>query len=554
MTRRIAPRVVRPLVVLLTLALSLLVAVLPAQAVTYVPISGAGSTWSGNAIAAWAANVKQFGMTVNYSQSGSSDGRKQFTNNTVDFGVSEIPYGLTDNGVPDTPPTRKYAYMPIVAGGTSFMYNLKIGSKRVENLRLSGETVAKIFTGKIKLWSDAAIKTDNPGLALPARKIVPVVRSDGSGTTAQFTLWMSKKYPALWNDYCQKAGRKSNPCGVTSNFPTVPGSGFTAQSGSLGVAGYVSQKSSEGAITYVEYSYPLNLNFPVVKLLNSSGYYVLPTAPNVAVGLLKATVNNNSSSPDYLTQNLDGVYASTDRRTYPLSSYSYMIIPTKVEGSFSTEKGATLAAFNYYFLCEGQQQAADLGYSPLPINLVKAGITQVKRIPGAAVKSINIKSCNNPTFSPDGTNTLAKTAPYPPACDKQGATQCGGSTTGRNPSSGNPTGGGGGSGGGSGGGGGGAGTGNGGAGGAGNTPGAGTGGGAVTPSGGAVDPDTGQPIGGGGTDTTGGDVTALPVSLASDYTSGSTRTAMIGLAVILLLAVAVGPPLLSRRLGRGRDR
>ena len=77
--------------------------------------------------------------------------------------------------------------MPIVAGGTSFMYNLKIGGKRVTNLRLSGETLAKIFTGGITTWNDPAIEADNPGSTLPARKIVPVVRSDGSGTTAQLT-------------------------------------------------------------------------------------------------------------------------------------------------------------------------------------------------------------------------------------------------------------------------------------------------------------------------------------------------------------------------------
>ena len=89
--------------------------------------------------------------------------------------------------------------MPIVAGGTSFMYNLVIGGKRVTNLRLSGPTLAGIFTGNIKNWNDPKVAADNPSLALPARKIVPVVRSDGSGTTAQFTTWLSSKYSSLWN-------------------------------------------------------------------------------------------------------------------------------------------------------------------------------------------------------------------------------------------------------------------------------------------------------------------------------------------------------------------
>jgi len=390
---------------------------------SYVPVSGAGSTWSQNALDQWKRNVSQYGMQVNYQGTGSSDGRNQFRNGTVDFAVSEIPYGLTDAGVVDLPPERGFAYMPIVAGGTALMYNLRINGQRVTNLRLSGETVAQIFTGNIRMWNDPAIKVDNPGLALPARQIIPVVRSDGSGTTAQFTTWLSKKFGSLWNNYCSTAGR-STPCGVTSFFPVVSGSGFVAQAGSLGVSGFVAQEQNEGTITYVEYSYALNSNFPVVKLLNASGYYVEPTPENVAVALLKAKINQDSSSSQFLTQILDGVYANADRRAYPLSSYSYMILPTRIEGSFNESKGYTLGDFAYYFLCEGQQQAPVLGYSPLPINLVKAGLSQVKRIPGVDVQSIDIKDCHNPTFSSSGVNTLAANAPYPQPCDKKGPVQC----------------------------------------------------------------------------------------------------------------------------------
>ena len=119
------------------------------------------------------------------------------------------------------PPARGYAYMPIVAGGTSFMYNLKIGGARSPTCGCPATVIAKIFTGVITKWNDPAITADNPGLSLPARRIVPVVRSDGSGTTAQFTTWMSQEYPGLWNAYCAKADRKSTPCGVTSNFPVT---------------------------------------------------------------------------------------------------------------------------------------------------------------------------------------------------------------------------------------------------------------------------------------------------------------------------------------------
>ncbi|MFF3878167.1 phosphate ABC transporter substrate-binding protein PstS [Streptomyces sp. NPDC001978] len=419
-------------VTVLFLLAALLFGATPATAATYVPISGAGSTWSQNALDQWRANVRQYDMTVNYIGTGSSDGRNQFRNGTVDYAVSELPYGFNDSGVVDSPPSRRYAYVPVVAGGTSFMYNLTIGGKRVTNLRLSGEVIAKIFTGQITTWNDPAIKADNPALAsaLPARPVVPVVRSDGSGTTAQLTTWMSKQYPSLWDDYCHRAGR-STPCGATLTYPIVPGSGFVSQAGSNGVSGYVAQAGNVGTITYVEYSYAVyTTGFPVAKVLNKAGYYVAPTAQNVAVALLKARINEDSSSPAYLTQILDDVYNDTDPRAYPLSGYSYMILPTALELNFNSQKGKTLGAFAYYSLCQGQQHVDTLGYSPLPINLVQAGLNQVRRIPGVNVQSIDIKSCQNPTFSTDGTNTLLETAPYPSACDRVGSSSCDGTVPG----------------------------------------------------------------------------------------------------------------------------
>jgi phosphate ABC transporter phosphate-binding protein len=269
----------------------------------YVPISGAGSTWSFNALDQWRRNVDNlYGLKVNFSPSGSSDGRNQFKNGTVDFAVSEIEYGLNDGGVVDSPPSgRTFGYMPIVAGGTAFMYNLKIGGRQVTDLRLSGDVLAKIFAQQITKWDDAAIKADNPGLALPARKIVPVVRSDGSGTTAQFTRWLAARHADTWDAYCAKAGKTVKPCGFTSFYPLT--GGMEAKSGSTGVAGFVAQGSSEGSITYVEYSYAKNANFPVAKVLNDAGYYVEPKAANVAVALLKAGIRSD------LTSDLSGVYS-----------------------------------------------------------------------------------------------------------------------------------------------------------------------------------------------------------------------------------------------------
>src|SRR5215470_9725451 len=234
----------------------------PASAGSYVPINGAGSTWSYNAIFAWTTNVAQYGMVVNYAKVGSTSGRQEFKDGVVDFGASEIPYGVRDGKRYDPPPTnRGYAYMPDTAGGTTFMYNLKIGTQRVTNLRLSGPVIAGIFTGTITNWADPRIKKDNPGLSLPAIKIVPVVRADGSGATAQFTQWMLATQGSAWQAYCTKVGR--NPCTQTSAYPVLPGSAMVAKSTDSGVSGYVSQAQAVGSIGYVEYSYALNTGFPV---------------------------------------------------------------------------------------------------------------------------------------------------------------------------------------------------------------------------------------------------------------------------------------------------
>ena len=382
----------------------------------YVPITGSGSTWAYSALDQWRRNIQSLdAITVNYAANGSSAGRVDYRNGVTDFGVSENEYGLTDNGVTDPlPGNRGFAYMPIVAGGTAFMYNLKIGDTRVSNLRLSGENIAKIFSRQITDWSDPAIKVDNPGLTLPARPIVPVVRSDGSGTTAQFTRWMAATHGAIWDAYC---GRPN--CGFTSVFPVKPG--VEATQGSNGVVGAVASPNSEGAITYVEYSYARNAGFPVAKVLNDAGYFTGPTAGNVAVALSRAAIR-----PD-LTADLTPVYAATDPRSYPLSSYSYLIVPTDLRANFTMQKGRTLSEFLYYAVCAGQQQADALGYSPLPGNLVSAGLEQVARIPGATgrVTAADLRNCANPNIGLDGSDALATRAPPPEACDHAGPTQCG---------------------------------------------------------------------------------------------------------------------------------
>src|ERR1700730_15455194 len=141
---------------------------LPASAGRFVPVSGAGSASAPNTLDQWISDVDQYGMRVNYAPTGSSDGRHQFLAGTVDFAASDIPFQShpEDGSAPEQPAAGSYAYMPITAGGTVFMYNLLINGQRVTNLRLSGANVTKIFTGVITNWNDPLLAADNPALTL----------------------------------------------------------------------------------------------------------------------------------------------------------------------------------------------------------------------------------------------------------------------------------------------------------------------------------------------------------------------------------------------------
>jgi phosphate transport system substrate-binding protein len=415
------------LVALLSSAL-LITSANPAQA-AYTTIEGSGSTWSQGIVSQWISDVDANGMKIAYNGAGSSQGRKDFASNVTDFGITEIPYqGKDEYGAVDTAGNREFAYMPIVAGGTAFTYQIKVGGKPIKDLRLSGDTIAKIFTNKITNWSDPAITKDNNGRKLPSLTIVPVVRSDGSGTTAQFTAWLDKQFPSIWQPYFGKSG-------LTSYYPKKPGAKTIGAAGSDQVMNTISASAGNGTIGYVEYSYPVNKKYPVVKVLNKAGYFVEPTQYNVAVALTKAQINNDASSQAYLTSILDGVYTSTDPRAYPLSSYSYMLLPTGAKDQrMTTSKRQTLADFMFYSLCEGQSKAGPYGYSPLPLNLVQAGFDQLKKLsaadPAVDFKDRDVTKCNNPTFVAGdlSKNKLAEIAPQPPACDKIGAGPCGTAT------------------------------------------------------------------------------------------------------------------------------
>jgi phosphate transport system substrate-binding protein len=423
----------RRLLAAVVAAASIMVISSPADAAGHQSIVGTGSSWAANAIDIWTSAVSSNGLRVDFTSEGSAQGRKDFGNSTNDFAVSDIGYqghdpqtGDTDVPCPLGSQTncRPYAYLPIVAGGTAFAYHLKVGGQLVRNLRLSGQTLAKIFTGGITNWNDAAIAKDNNGQKLPSLPIIPIVHAEGSGSTAQFTTYLDNQFPSIWRGYTGKAGE-------TEYFPKGPN--MVAQTNSDGVMNYIVSDAANGAIGYDEYSYALAKNYPVAKIENSAGYFTLPTQFNVAVALQRALINDNPSSPNYLLQDLHDVYTAADKRTYPLSSYSYGIIPTSpTDSRMKTAKRQTLADFLFYSVCQGQAQVGPVGYSALPLNLVQASFAQIGKLKqadsGVDLTAHDATACNNPTFTPGNLahNHLADVAPFPPACDKAGSGPCGG--------------------------------------------------------------------------------------------------------------------------------
>jgi phosphate transport system substrate-binding protein len=397
-------------------------------------INGSGSSWSSNAVTQWIADVQTRGLQVVFTATGSATGRKDFAQKTTDFGVSDIGFQGADPQDPtnvDDSLGRAFAYLPIVAGGTGFPYHITVGGQLVRNLRLSGLTLARIFTNQITNWSDPAITADNNGRKLPSIKIIPVVHSEGSGSTAQFTRYLDTVYPSIWRPF-------NGASGLTEYYPRK-GSAI-AQNGSDGVMNFIAAGSGNGSIGYDEYSYALGKNYPVAKILNAGGYYTLPNQYNVAVALTQAKLNLDKSDPNkYLLQNLDKVYTYSDPRTYPLSSYSYMIIPTAAnDPKMTTSKRQTLADYLTYAVCEGQKEMGPIGYSPLPLNLVQASFDQTKKLkaadPGVDIANVDVKKCNNPTFDAKNPsrNYLSEIAPKPLACDKQGAGPCSGTVNANN--------------------------------------------------------------------------------------------------------------------------
>lgn len=359
------------------------------------PVSGAGSTWVEIALDQWRADIAREGYTINYSGGGSSTGRQLYIENKVDFAASEIPFYPYELATL----SRSYQYVPDVAGGTSLMYNLHApDGSQITSLRLDAATAGEIFTGQLTSWQDPAIQALNPGLVITEQRIVPVMRSDGSGTSAQFSLYLAAEAPSVWNPFAASQGCPA-PC---SFWPPAVNGQHVA--GSDGVANFVSTAGlGSGSIGYLEAGYAFGRGFPIAHLRNAYGNFV-PTqnspvefSSDVATALKHATLK-----PD-LEQDLTGVYAAPEANAYPMSSYSYLITQTS---GFDPAKGFVLGTWMIYIACAGQREATPLGYSPMPPNLVAAVFAAVQRIPGAPKPPpLDPQDCPNPTVTGQGTGS-----------------------------------------------------------------------------------------------------------------------------------------------------
>ncbi len=300
-------------------------------------ISGAGASFIFPLVSKWSADYNAAtGARINYQSIGSGGGIAQIKAGTVDFGSSDKPLSseeLAQAGL---------GQFPSAIGGVVPVVNLE--GLQPGQLRLSGALLADIFLGKIKTWNDAAIAAANPGVALPATKITLVHRSDGSGTTFNFSNYLSK-VSGEWKD---KVGE-----GTSVQWPDGVGG-----KGNEGVASYVQQ--IKGSLGYVELAYALQNNMPYASMQNAAGNWVQPTAETFAAAAASA---DWASARDFnlVITNAPGANA------WPITATNFMLMRKQPKDAKRNQD--TLAFFKWAFE-NGRQQANDLHYVPLPAELV----------------------------------------------------------------------------------------------------------------------------------------------------------------------------------------
>jgi len=271
-------------------------------------LKGAGSTFVSPLVLTWVQPYESAtGVHVDYNPVGSGGGIQAITNRSVDFGASDAP--LT----PDQfNACNGCVQIPWTASGTSIAYNL---SGAPPHLKITGKVLADIYLGKVKKWNDSALKKLNPGVSLPNTDITPIFRSDGSGTTYNFTDYLSKVSP----EWKSKAGM-----GTQVNFPTGVGG-----RGSSGVSAVLSR--TNGGITYVDVAFATKNHFSFFSVKNKAGKYQLPGTRQIKAAM--DTVKR--VNPDNKISIVDPKGAPL---AYPISTFTYVILRTKSDNASALRK------------------------------------------------------------------------------------------------------------------------------------------------------------------------------------------------------------------------
>ena len=312
-------------------------------------LNGAGATFPYPIYSKWFSEYsQQTGIKINYQSIGSGGGIRQVSDGTVDFGASDGP--MSDEQI--SAAKVKTQHIPTVLGAVVPVYNIPGVNK---DLNFSGDVVADIYLGKITKWNDGRIAKDNPGANLPDKPILPVYRSDGSGTTYIFTDYLSK----VSSDWSTKVGKNTSV-----KWPTGIG-----QKGNEGVAGMVRQ--SPYSFGYVELIYAVQNKMSFGSVKNASGKFVKASTDGVTAAAAAAA---KTMPADYRVSITNAQGATS----YPISSFTWLLIPTH---SSDATKVKALKGFLSWMLEHGEGEAAGLSYAPLPKqvqDMVRKTVAQIQ--------------------------------------------------------------------------------------------------------------------------------------------------------------------------------
>ena len=277
-------------------------------------LNGAGATFPYPIYSRWFSEYNKVapGVKINYQSIGSGGGIRQVSDGTVDFGATDGP--MSDAQISES--KVKTMHIPTVLGAVVPVYNIPGVSK---DLNFSSDVIADIYLGKITKWNDPRIAKDNPGVNLPGNAILPVYRSDGSGTTYIFTDFLSKVSP----DWNSKVGKNTSV-----KWPTGIG-----QKGNEGVAGMVRQ--SPNSFGYVELIYAVQNKMSYGAVKNSSGKFLKASTDGVTAA---AAAASKTMPADFRVS----ITNAPGAESYPISSFTWLLIP---QHATDPNKAKALAGF-----------------------------------------------------------------------------------------------------------------------------------------------------------------------------------------------------------------